>query len=115
MLGKWILKQGLASREASHKLTFSKTLVNCSKIVICLPREQLRVPRNSLKCVCTFQIELEFGSVGFKERRKLSTDTQRKSSHSKGENQQQTEPTYGIAIACLKNCIQVYSVLQCLI
>ena len=70
MLGKSILKQGLASREASHKLTFSKTLVNCNKIVICLPQEQLRVLRNSLKCVCTFQIELEFGSVGFKKRGK---------------------------------------------
>ena len=113
MLGKSILKQGLASREASHKLTFSKTLVNCNKIVICLPQEQLRVLRNSLKCVCAFQIELEFGRVGFKERGKLST--QRKTSQSKGENQQQTEPTYGIAIACLKNCIKVYSVLQCLI
>ena len=113
MLGKWILKPGLASREASHKLTFSKTLVNCNKIVICLPQEQLRVLRNSLKCVCAFQIELEFGRVGFKERGKLST--QRKTSQSKGENQQQTEPTYGIAIACLKNCIKVYSVLQCLI
>ena len=112
MLGKWILKQGLASREASHKLTFSKTLVNCNN-VICLPREQLRVIRNSLKCVCTFQIELEFGSVGFKERENLRT--RRKTSQSKGENQQQTEPTYGIAIACLKNCIKVYSVLQCLI
>ena len=112
MLGKWILKQGLASREASHELTFSKTLVNCNN-VICLPREQLRVLRNSLKCVCTFQIELEFGSVGLKERGKLST--QRKTSQSKGENQQQTEPTYGITIACPKNCIQVYLVLQCLI
>ena len=54
----------------SHKLIFSKTLVNCNKIVICLPREHLRVVKNSLKCVCTFQIEVEFGSVGFKKRGK---------------------------------------------
>ena len=54
----------------SRKLTFSKILVNCNKIVICLPREHLRVLKNALKCVCTFQIELEFGSVGFKEREK---------------------------------------------
>ena len=36
------------------------------KIVICLvPTEHLEVPENSFKRVRAFQIELEFGSVGF--------------------------------------------------
>ena len=35
------------------------------KIVICLPTEHLKVHKNSLKHVRAFQIELEFGSVGF--------------------------------------------------
>ena len=34
-------------------------------IVICLPMERLGVLENSLKCVCAFQIEMEFGSIGF--------------------------------------------------
>ena len=38
-------------------------------IVICLRMEHLRVHKKSLKSVCAFQIELEFGSV--KERGKL--------------------------------------------
>ena len=49
---------------------------------------------NSIKCVRAFQIELEFGSVGFEERGNRST--RRKTSRSKGENQQQTQPTYGV-------------------
>ena len=32
---------------------------------MCLPTELLRVLKNSLKRVRTFQIELDFGSVGF--------------------------------------------------
>ena len=32
---------------------------------MCLPTEHLRVHKNSLNCVRAFQIELEFGSVGF--------------------------------------------------
>ena len=35
------------------------------KIAICLPTEHLGVLKNSLKRVRAFQIELEFGSVGF--------------------------------------------------
>ena len=67
---------------------------------------------NSFKRVRTFQIELEFGNVGFfpppkpgksalgtrllvfEERGKA--ETRRKTSRSKGENQQQTQPTYGV-------------------
>ena len=36
-----------------------------SKIVFCLPTKQLGILMNSLKRVRAFQIELEFGSVGF--------------------------------------------------
>ena len=47
----------------------SKQQVHCNivilLIVFCLPTEHLRVHENSLKHVCVFQIELEFGSVGF--------------------------------------------------
>ena len=32
---------------------------------MCLPTEHLGVHKNSLNCVRAFQIELEFGSVGF--------------------------------------------------
>ena len=48
--------------------------------------ERLGVLENSLKCVSVFQIELEFGSVGFL-RRGENQSTQRKTSRSKGENQ----------------------------
>ena len=36
-----------------------------TNIVICLPTKHLGVLMNSFKCVCAFQFELEFGSVGF--------------------------------------------------
>ena len=45
------------------------------------------------QCGDTFQIELEFRSVGFLRRRE-NRSTRRKTSRSKGENQQQTQPTY---------------------
>ena len=37
----------------------------CNLFVICLPTKQLGVLMNLFKHVCVFQIELEFGSVGF--------------------------------------------------
>ena len=37
----------------------------CNLFVICLPTKQLGVRMNLFKHVCVFQIELEFGSVGF--------------------------------------------------
>ena len=43
---------------------------------------------NSFKHVRAFQFELEFGSVGFLG--------EGKTSGSKGENQQQTQPTYDV-------------------
>ena len=63
-------------------------------IVICLRMEHLRVHKKSLKPVCAFQIELEFGSV--KERGRL--EYLGKTSWSKGENQEGTLPTYGVNI-----------------
>ena len=36
-----------------------------SKIAFCSPTKHLGVPMNSLKRVRAFQIELEFGNVGF--------------------------------------------------
>ena len=67
---------------------------------------------NSFKRVRTLQIELEFGNVGFFHlqsqgkapwgrgcwllRRGEKRSTRRKTSRSKGENQQQTQPTYGV-------------------
>ena len=50
--------------------------------------------RNSLKCVRVFQIELEFGR--FFLRRGENRSTRKKTSWSKGENQQQTQATYGV-------------------
>ena len=50
---------------------------------------------NSFKPVRVFQIELEFGSVVIL-RRGENRSTRRKTSRSKGENQQQTQPTYGV-------------------
>ena len=38
---------------------------NCVIVVMCLPMEHLGVHENSLKRVCVFQIEFEFGSLGF--------------------------------------------------
>ena len=49
---------------------------------------------NSFKRVRAFQIELEFGSVGFDERGK--PEYPGKNLSEQGENQQQTQPTYGV-------------------
>ena len=49
-------------------VSFSIWLLIIIVIVICLPTEHLSdlgVHRNSLKRVRVFQIELEFGSIGF--------------------------------------------------
>ena len=68
-----------------------------------MPKEHLRVLKNLLKRVRAFQIELESGSVGFLRERKTGVPgekplgaRERKTSRSKGENQQkQIIPTYG--------------------
>ena len=56
-------------RQAFNERNFSFEEANLSYIssviVICLPTEHLGVHENSLKRLPAFQIELEFGSVGF--------------------------------------------------
>ena len=66
--------------------------LSCIVIVICIPREHLRVHNNSLKRVRAFKIELEFGNVVF-FRGEENRSAQRKTSRSRGENQQQTQHT----------------------
>ena len=58
-------------------------------LIACLPTKHLGVHMNSFKRVRAFQIELEFESVGFRGA---------KEQRSKGENQQQTQPTYGVDV-----------------
>ena len=62
-------------------------------MVICLPTKHLGVLMNSFKRVLALKTELEFGSVGLILRRKENRSTERGNSRSKGENQQQTQPT----------------------
>ena len=65
--------------------------------VICLPTEHLGVVKNSLKHVLAFQIELEFESVGFKGEEKTEVPVEKPlGARCKGENRQQTQPTYGV-------------------
>ena len=64
--------------------------------------EHLGVLKNSLKRVRAFQIELDFGRVGF-IRTGENRNTRIKTSRSKGENQQQTRPTYGSNSQMLAN------------
>ena len=54
--------------------------------------EHLKVVKNSYKLVRAFQVELEFGSVGFWRERK--TGAPREKTLGKAENQQQTYPSY---------------------
>ena len=49
---------------------------------------------NSFKRVRAFQIQLEFGSVGFRGEGKTGVPGEKPGS--KGGNQQQTQPTYGV-------------------
>ena len=50
----------LSSRKSRHKPN-----VNVNVNVICLPTEHQGVHKNSFRNVRAFQIELEFGNVGF--------------------------------------------------
>ena len=58
----------------------SHLLIMPSFFVICLPTKHLGVLENFFECVHVFQIELEF----------------EKTTWSKGENQQQTQPINGV-------------------
>ena len=62
--------QGIVIWQVANSFVFSVTLIHLNSfilivIVTCVPREHLKVHENSLKSVRAFQIELEFGSVGF--------------------------------------------------
>ena len=77
------------------------------------------VHNNSLKRVRAFKVELGFGGVVF-FRGKENRSAQRKTSRSKGENQQQTQPTYGVdarirtwATLVGGECSHHYAVLHC--
>ena len=59
----WQLRQAFNERNFSFKEANLSYI--SSVIVICLPTEHLGVHENSLKRLPAFQIELEFGSVGF--------------------------------------------------
>ena len=65
------------------------------KIALCLPTKHLRVLENTFKRVRAFQIELEFGNALVSEEGE-NRSIRRKTSWSKGENQQQTQPIYGV-------------------
>ena len=64
------------------------------RVNICLPTKQLGVRMNSFKRVRAFQIELEFGSVGFWGEGKTGVSGEKPLEAR--ENQQQTQPTYGV-------------------
>ena len=63
-----------------------------------MPTKQLEVVMNSFKYVRAFQIELEFKSTGFWGEGKTRVPVENWTSRSKGENQQQTQPTYGVDV-----------------
>ena len=64
---------------------------------MCLPTEYLGVLKNSFDRVRAFQTELESVIVGFWGEEKTEV-TGEKSSRSKGEKQQQTQPIYGVDV-----------------
>ena len=57
--------------------------------------KHIGVHMNLFKRVRAFQIKLEFGSVGFWEERKTGVPGENPLG-AKGENQQQTQPTYSV-------------------
>ena len=63
--------------------------------------EHLGILKNSLKCVRAFQIELEFGRVGFYRGKPEYSD--KNLSEQGRDNQQQTQPTYGSNSQMLAN------------
>ena len=80
--------RGSATARNIRSPAFSKTLVNCNN-VICLPREQLRVIRNSLNVSVHSRLNWNLEVLVLRRGENLST--RRKTSQSKGENQQQTQ------------------------
>ena len=58
--------------------------------------EALKILKNSLKRVRAFQIELEIGRVGLRGEEKTGIPGEKHFGAGKGENQQQTQPTYTV-------------------
>ena len=52
-------------RLQTRRVYYAQVIGNWKLEIAFLPTKHLRVHMNSFKCVRTFQIELEFGSVGF--------------------------------------------------
>ena len=92
----WIRSiQFVAPRKTSIERTRLTNTENSNfcNFVICLTTEHLGDLKNSLKRVRAFKIELEVGSVGFWGEGKTGVPGA-KTSRSKEENQQQTQPTW---------------------
>ena len=68
-------------------------VVFCKKNVICLPTEHQGVHKNSFRSVRAFQDRIGIWECWFL-RRGENRSTRRKTSWSRAENQQQTQPTY---------------------
>lgn len=82
----------------SRQGRFGDSIISCiifNKIVNCklFTLETLKSSRKLVKWVRAFQIQLEFGSVGFWAEGKTEVPGE-KTSKSKEENQQQTQPKY---------------------
>ena len=71
-----------------------KMYCNCVIVVMCLPKEHLGVHENSLKRVCVPD-RIRIWKSWFL-RRGENWSTRRKTSRCNEENQQQTQPTYGV-------------------
>ena len=85
-------------------------LVNTSlkKTIVFLPTRHLRVHMNSFKRVRAFQIEIGIWKCWFL-RRGENRSTRSKTSRSKGENQQQTQPTYGVFLTAFRPMFTVHT------
>ena len=79
----------LHKRKEVKKSKIVKIIIK-DKIVICLPMEYLEVLKNSFKSVCAFRSNWHLEVLVFKENTRVTGE---KSFQSKGENQQQTQPT----------------------
>ena len=75
----WQLRQAFSERNFSFKEANLSYI--SSVIVICLPTEHLGVHENLLKRLPAFQIELEFGSVGFLGEGKTRAEPTTNSTH----------------------------------
>ena len=80
------IKNGHATVQLSSNPVGTTSVKLCLQIVICWQTNHQGVRKNSCKHVRSFQIEFEFESVGYWGDGKIC--------RTKGENQQQTQPTW---------------------